>query len=176
MDQPQPIRTVHDAPQRAADLVVVLARQDPHDRRHRPREPETVVRPADGGDHGPVLVVWVCRGEEEGPRRLVGSGGGVEVPVQRRGEEGGDVGVVHQVLGAVAVDFVGVESLFCDWVRDDAVRFDCGAQTGGQVEHCGCEVGGERGVECGHYAGARGEVATEHHVCWNEELVDTTVV
>ena len=108
MHQAQPIRRRNQLSQLPSDLLIVAAGQNSHDARHRPRHAEADVRAADGVDDGATHEVRVAGGEEERAGILVeGFGGGVAE--ERGGEEGGDVGVVHYVVAAVAVNFEGVD-------------------------------------------------------------------
>ena len=134
MDQPQPIRRAQNLLQHARDLSLVVAREDPDDGSHGPRVPGPVVRAPDGVDDGALHEVGVRAAQEDLARGLIGGVGAVEVAEQGRGEEGGDVGVVHDVAAAVAVDLVGVEG-GGGGVGDDAVGGDGGAQGGGEGGH-----------------------------------------
>ena len=67
-----------------------------------------------------------------------------DVGVEGDGEEGGEVGVVHEICRAVAVDFVGVDGAV-NWVREDGVALDASVDGGGEAAHPGCcaeEFGG----------------------------------
>ena len=125
------IRRRHQLLQRTGHLPVIPARKDAHDTRHRPGEPGTVVGPTDSVDDGAAHEIRVGVGtEQECAGGLVDGVVLGEVADEGRGEEGGDVGVVHDVASAVAVDFVGVDGAV-DGVGDDSVPGDCGGEGGG---------------------------------------------
>ena len=90
------------------------------------------MRTADSRNVGALHVVAVGGGEETLARVLVGWIGG-RVAEEGRGEEGGDVGVVHYVEGAVAIYFVGVEG--SGGGVDDGELVDGTADRAGQGLH-----------------------------------------
>lgn len=124
-------------------------------------------------DDGSAHEIRVVGAEDEGPRGLVDGVVGVEVGEERGGQQARDVGVVHEVAGAVAINFVGVENAM-DRVVDNAVSGDGVAELGGEKGHVLREGGlGAEGVY-----DLRGgvQVVGEHHVGGDEELEDCCVV
>ena len=93
-----------------------------------------------------------------------------EVAEEGGTEQAGYVGVVHDVAAAVAVDFIGVDGAI-DGVGDDAVGCYCCGKGGGEGGHFGCECCVVF-AEGGHDLSGCVEVVCEHHVGWDEELVD----
>ena len=88
--------------------------------------------PTDSVDDGAAHEIGVGVGtEQECAGCLVDGVVLGEVADEGRGEEGGDVGIVHDVAAAVAVDFVRVDGAV-DGVGDDSVPGDCGGEGGGQ--------------------------------------------
>ena len=81
------------------------------------------MRPAYRIDDATAHEIRVAVAEQERAGGLVDGVGLGEVADQGRGEERGDVGVVHYVRCAVAVDFVGVD-VAVGGVGDDAVVGD----------------------------------------------------
>ena len=174
MNQSQPIRTAHNLPQRHLNLRIIIARENPHHARHRPRIPGPLVRTTHSIDNRPPHKVRVVGAEDDGSGGLVDGVADVEVAEKGGGEEGGDVGVVHDVRGAEAINLVGVDLLASCGEGNDAVLFDRLAQGGGQGGHLRREVG--LGAESCHYLCCGVEVARKHHVGGDEELEDTRVV
>ena len=176
VDQAQPVGRADQLPQLARDLGIVVARQNAHDARHGPRVAGAVVRAAHGRQHGPARVVGVAVAEHQVARGLVHGIRAVEIPEKGRGQQGGDVGVVHEVDALEAVDLVGVGLLGGGAGGEGAQGVDGSSQGGGQGGH----LPGERGVvdaaQLAHDLGGGVEVAREHHVARHEELVDARVV
>lgn len=97
MDQPQPIRTRDNLPQRRENLAVVLGRKDTDDRSHGPSHTEALMRAPDGADDGAAHHVRVVFAEDVSARVLVDRVAGAEVADEGGAEERRDVGVVHAV-------------------------------------------------------------------------------
>ncbi len=88
------------------------------------------MRAPDRADDVPAHEIGVVGAQREGAGGLVDGVVLGEVAEEGGGEEGGDVGVVHDVRCAVAVDFVGVDGAV-DGVGDDAVGCDYCGEGGG---------------------------------------------
>lgn len=131
------------------------------------------MRPANSIDDRPTHEVQVIGAENESPRGLVDGVVCIQVGEERSGQEARDIGVIHQVAGAVTVDFVGVERAV-DGVVDDAVCGDGVAELGGEAGHILREGG--LGAQRGDDLGGGVEVVGEHHVGGDEELEDGRVV
>ena len=91
------------------------------------------MRAPDGIDDGAAHEVGVVGAQQDRPGGLVDAVVLAQVADEGRGEEGGDVGVVHDGPAAVAVEFVGVHVVVAvDGVGEDAVFCDCGGEGGGE--------------------------------------------
>lgn len=135
------------------------------------------MRAPDGTDDGATHKIRVLLAQHERARVGVDGVGGVEVAEEGGGEQGGDVGVVHEGAGAVAVELVGVDGACAvedGGVGDDGVGGYGGAEVGGAEGHGGCEGG--VGAEGGDDRSGRVEVVGEEHVCGDEELEEGCVV
>lgn len=97
MNQPQPIRTRDNLPQRIKNLSIIRGRKDADNGRHGPRHAEAFVRAADGVDDGAAHHVRVVFAEDALARVLVDWVAGVEVADEGRAEERWNVRVVHAV-------------------------------------------------------------------------------
>ena len=111
--------------------------------------------------------IRIIRTQQNLSGSLVDVVAGIDVSEKGRAEETGDVGVVHDVPRAVAVDFVGVDVAGLR-VVDDAGGGDSGAERGGEGGHARGQIGLP---DSGGDGGGGGEVDGEHHVAWDEELI-----
>lgn len=173
VNQTQAVGAADQLAEFVSDLGVVAGREDPHDRGHGPGVAEGDVGTADGVENGAAHVVRVGGGQEKLARGLVE--GIVDVVAEEgRRQQRRDVRVVHDVVAAVAVDFVRVDGISRHLI--DAVTGDGGADGRRQVLHARREVWSERILQPLHDLGAQAQIVRKHHVCRDEELVGARVV
>ena len=124
-------------------------------------------------DYRAAHEIWVVRTQHDLARVLVDVVSAVEIAVDGGGEQARDVGVVHDIHGAVAIDLVDVDAAVVRVVAD-AVCANSVLKRPRKAVHLVCKVA--LAAKLLDDFGGGGEVAGEHHVGGDEELVDRCVV
>ena len=93
---------------------------------------------ANGVDDGAAHEVRIFGAQENATSSLIGGVCSLDAATNGRAEQGGDVGVVHRVDRAVAVDFEGVDAAM-GWVNKSSMRRNGFLKGRCQTTHAVCQ-------------------------------------
>lgn len=161
------ICAAHNLLQLLRNFTIVRTRQDPYDRRHRPCISWAIVRPSNRADHRSTHEVRIIRAQDQCTSVLVRFVIDVEIAVERSSEQRRDIGVVHDVLTHIAIDFIRVEAAIFLGSRD-RMRLDRLTETLGQFAHLLGKL--ILATDQSHDLCTWLEVGGEHHVARDQEL------